>query len=251
MNSQKSGDKNMTFNYLNQEEFNKEIIKSKKYLIGKPMTLIIGIKCVDGVVLAGDRRLKKGDTILNGKKITKLFPNFTFGYSGPIAVRNKFVDVIKKYLELNKPSEDWTKFINYIEDQVAYLNKRYSDRVGQFDVLYCTTNPDGHAKLIHILSKGVEEEREPFDVTGCGTPYALPFLHSTDYQDMDMDKASRLCSFILKLLDNTQLDSDVGGKPQIIKISDNGDIEELSDQKIDSLLRQLDVEEKLKTAIFN
>ncbi len=240
----------MDFNYLNQEEFNNGTVKSKKYLIDDPMTLIIGIKCIDGVVLAGDSRLKNGDTILCGKKIT-ILPNFTFGYSGPIAVKDKFVTVVRKYLEQNKTNEDWTKFVNYIEDQVAYLNNRYGDRVGQFDVLYCTTNPDGHAKLVRVLSKGVEEEREPFDVTGCGAPYALPFLHAIDYQDMNMDRASRLCSFILKLLDNTQLDSDVGGKPQIIKISDNGHIEELSNQKIDNLLRQLDVEEKLKTAIFN
>jgi len=121
-----------------------------------------------------------------------------------------------------------------------------------FEVLYgCKEYPD-RATLYHMYRTGFSTEVSRFDVIGHGQPHALPFLKTLYHPSITMDEMIKLCTFILKLIDEEKIDLSVGGKPQIFKIPDNGDAIELSEDEIDKVIEGVaSPKEKLKKAIFS
>jgi 20S proteasome alpha/beta subunit len=219
--------------------------------INKPMTLIIGVRCQDGVVLAGDRRVMRGTECSEEKKIITPLQDFIVGYSGSTSLMDKFLCSINDYIMAEESSKLWGDFALFLEDSVADLERRYGQRIDtSFDVLYCTKMNTNHANLYHIYNTGISEEMKTFDIIGHGQPHALPFLKAVYYPEITMNKAVRLCAFVLHLIDKCNVDVCVGGKPQIIKIPDSGDPMEISETEIDNLLKQMQVKDKLKAAIF-
>lgn len=244
----------MYLNDLKLGEINKEIIKSNDYLAHNLMTLIIGVRCIDGVVLAGDRRLMRGNELSEEKKITEtIFPSLIVGYSGVTSIMDKFLSNLEKDLVTGKENKTWEDIRHSLEDSVARLRTRYSQRVREysFEVLYCFRMDDDHVNLFRIYDTGIDEERKTFDAIGIGAPHALPFLKAAYDPEITMEKAVWLCTFILQLIDKCNINIYVGGKPQIFKIPDIGDPVEMPDEEIDNLLEQMQVIEKLKAAIFN
>jgi 20S proteasome alpha/beta subunit len=216
------------------------------------MTLIIGIRCRDGVVLIGDRKVVRGTECAEEKKIISKGDDFVIGYSGVTSLMDKFLFNINMYLENPDTSKLWIHFADFLEDAVAGLRERYIQRIEDvsFDVLYCGKMTTNHANLYHIYNGGFSQEIKTFDIIGHGQPYALPFLKAVYYPEIPIDKAIRLGVFILQLIDTCNVDILVGGKPQVFKIPDNGNAEEISETEIDNLLKHMVVKDKLKVAVF-
>jgi 20S proteasome alpha/beta subunit len=220
------------------------------------MTLIIGVRCKDGVVLAGDRKVMRGAECSEEKEIFEVFNNFIVGYSGLTALLDKFMSEINDYLNNNDDST-WGEFVPYLEDSVVDIFERYKDRLAnigsgvELDVLYCAKMTDDHATLCHIPNYGISEEIKSFHIIGCGYPYALPFMKSLYYPEITMDEAIKLCTCILQLIDKFNVNVYVGGIPQIVIIPDNGNPIEFSDTEIDRLLNDTKIVEKLRTAILS
>gem|GEM_PF-1577355 len=253
---------------MNDELFNKSNKKLKKkkikwnrYLIRKPMTLIIGSRCKDGVILAGDRRVLRGTEYSEEKKIIEAFQDFIVGASGISGLMDKFLAGMRRYLESKVDGEElkWKGFECILEDIVYSLFQRYEGRLveGQnteigalyFDVLYGVKEYLDHASLYHMYNNGFSVEVKRFDIIGHGQPHALPFLKKLYYPEITMDKMIKLCVFVLKLIDESNIDLSVGGKPQIWKIPDKGHAFELPDDEINNLLSQ-SATDKLKDIIF-
>lgn len=225
------------------------------------MTLIIGARCIDGVILAGDRRVLRGTEYSEEKKIIQPFKNFVVGASGISGLMDKFLNEMNLYL--NSPHDNqltWREFSYFLEDLATNLFERYNSRLERlqeaevggfaFDTLFGFKEYSDHASLYHMYGNGFSAEVKKFDIIGHGQPHALPFLKTLYRQNITMEEMIKLCVFILKLIDEEKIDLSVGGKPQIYKIPDIGDTIELSEDEIEELLN-ISHTNKLKEIIFS
>lgn len=239
----------------------KQKVKYDRYLIKRPMTLIIGARCKDGIVLAGDRRVLRGTEYSDEKKIVQPFPDFVVGASGISGLMDKFLYEINLYLTSPRKNKlTWRDFSYFLEDLATQLFQRYNSRLEQlqeaemgafaFDALYGFKEYSDHASLYHMYGNGFSVEVKRFDIIGHGQPHALPFLKTLYHSGIMMDEMVKACVFILKLIDEEKIDLSVGGRPQIYKIPDVGDTIELSEDDINNLLKQSHTE-KLRDIIFS
>jgi 20S proteasome alpha/beta subunit len=227
------------------------------------MTLIIGARCKDGVIIAGDRRVLRGTERSEEKKIIQAFPNFVVGASGISGLMDKFLYEIKQYIDApRKEGEEltWRVFSYFLEDLANSLFQKYSSRLEQlqqaemgafaFDALYGVKEYTDHASLYHMYGNGFSVEVKKFDIVGHGQPHALPFLKTIYHSGISMGEMIKLCVFVLKLIDEEDIDLSVGGRPQIYKIPDIGDAVEVSEEEITELLKNAKTK-KLKELIFS
>jgi 20S proteasome alpha/beta subunit len=230
----------------------------------EPLTCIIGARCKDGVIIAGDRRVLRGTEYSEEKKILQPIPtwNFIVGASGISGLMDKFLYEMRVFLaSRGSQGIDWRTFLYALEDIAYMLHQRYEPRLQPaemeiepyyFEVLSGCKEYSEHATLYHMYRTGFSTEVKRFDVIGHGQPHALPFLKTLYHPSITMDEMIKLCVFILKLIDEEKIDLSVGGKPQIFKIPDIGDAIELSENEIDDLLKNVaSPKEKLEKAIFS
>jgi 20S proteasome alpha/beta subunit len=192
--------------------------------------------------------------------MTQPLHNFVLGSSGISGLMDKFLREMNDYLHSPDAKDEvktWKEFSNLLENIASALFDRYRQRLEDdeisydFDVLYCAKTFERHASLYHMYRNGYSNEVKDYDVTGHGEPIAIPFLKSIYHRDLTMAEAIRLCVFILKLINEENIDVSVGGKPQIFIIPDDGDARELSEGEIDNLVNKYMAKNKLENAIFS
>lgn len=190
------------------------------------MTYILGSVCTDGFVLVADRKI-----MLEGGAIhefeDKLFmsvPWMVVGSSGILGLFEKFRTRLTDYLQSTKysgnPSVD--NLTTGIEALTCKLNNDYCEvlRGRDFDVLLgiqATTE----AVLKYVYPSGFAEGVRKYKVIGHGEPYGSFFLKYWWNKNMIMLEVAELGFFIIKLIQDFELDNTVGigqGYPQIVLI---------------------------------
>jgi len=221
----------------------------------KPLTCIIGIRCIDGVVLAGDQRVLRGTEYSNEKKIIQAFPGFVLGASGLVGLMDKFLYQMREWQksdEATKIPYSWWQFLNVLEDITTTLFARYGQRLGaeeeiqvgafDFDVLCGCKEFKDKATIYHLYRNGFAQEVKTFDIIGHGTPHALPFIKTLYNQKRKMQDMAKVAAFTLKLIDEEKIDLTVGGSSQVYLIPDIGDYgseKELTEQETSNLLNNV------------
>lgn len=224
----------------------KSVISPKTYRGKKPVTCIIGMKCVDGVVIAGDRRVLRGAEYSEEPKIFEPFPDFVVGASGVSGLMDKFLYEMNVFLRSEEAKGiDWRGFLYALEDLAFGLFKRYSERLAvdeqievgayYFDVLFGCKPIINEAKLYHLYRNGFSQEIKRFDIIGHGQPHALPFVKPLYNEKRTMSEMVKISAFTLKLIDEAKIDLSVGGEPQIFIIPNEGKAKELSREEINNL----------------
>lgn len=190
------------------------------------MTCIIGMKCADGVVIAGDRRVLRGTEYSEEPKIFEPFENFVVGASGVSGLMDKFLYEMNAFLRSEDAKGiDWRGFVLELEDIAFRLFDKYNERlkVGEqleispyyFDVLFGCKEYATEAKLYHLYRNGFSQEVKRFDIIGHGQPHALPFIKALYNEKRTMSEMTKIAAFTLKLIDEAKIDWSVGGFPQI------------------------------------
>lgn len=225
------------------------------------MTCIIGVRCVDGVVLAGDRRVLRGTEYSNEPKIKQAFSGFVVGASGLSGLMDKFLFQMELYLQSEDAKKElsWWKFLNVLEDIAFSLFTRYGSRLNEdeametsafsFNVLCGCKEYVEKASLYHLYGNGFAQKVNTFDIIGHGTCCALPFIKSLYAKNRTMKEMAKVCAFTLKLIDEANIDVTVGGEPQIFLIPDNGQEKELTQKEIDDLLNLCNPKEMLEALL--
>jgi len=213
------------------------------------MTCIIGIKCVDGVVLAGDKRILRGTEFSDEPKIITPFINYLVGASGLSGIMDKFLYEMNLFLRAPREEGlDWRMFLFGIEDIALNLYRRYENRLDiagsaeigayYFDVLMAYKPYENSAVLSHMYGTGFSTEVKTFDVIGHGRPSALPFIKSLYNENRSMYEMSKVVAFTLMLIDEAKIDLSVGGFPQIFNLPDIGDARELTEVEILDMIKR-------------
>lgn len=188
------------------------------------MTLILGSKCIDGIVLIGDKKMTRtsGSSTYEDKLFQDV-PNVVLGASGVVGLYDKFRTEIFSILQQNpnmKPSE----FISESERLVFELNRKYVERTrGGTIELLVANGKLLTGELQYVSPNGVGEVVRRYQMIGSGEPYAEFFLKKLWRQNMTMREVAILGWAILKIIEENALDEAVGVKeevPQIVFVPD-------------------------------
>ncbi len=194
----------------------------RKYGHGlRDMTYILGSICPDGVVLMGDRKVTLGDGTTHEYE-DKLFmdtPWMIIGSSGTLGLFEKFRERLTGYLATPEYDNSIITLTTKIEKITRELNTDYREVLeGQvFDVLLGIKSTTD-SSLRYILPVGFAEGVRRYKVIGHGEPYGSFFLKRWWHPNMKMLEVAELGFFIIKYIQDFELDNSVGigdGHPQI------------------------------------
>lgn len=197
------------------------------------MTLIIGAKCKDGVIILSDSRVSRGHDLNQYRKIFVPIDGTFIGASGTTGVFIKFLKKVNQKVESGEISS-WDELIDIVEDLVMQLSSRYYRRTGgdPIDVLMALKPSDDKSEIYHITSEGVAEEVFTIMAIGHGEPHASLFLKTMWNSDMTMRQTAVLGSFILTTIHQQGMDSSVDDRIQIGYVPFEGESHEATDEDI-------------------
>jgi 20S proteasome alpha/beta subunit len=207
------------------------------------MTCIIGGKCKDGAVIIGDTKVTYRDhpPIYKDKMFSDCHPVVT-AYAGSQTLYNQFKDfafqefqikltpsqittstsnvqtsgVFYTYTSLapNPNAINYTDYHSRLEHEVKKINQEKSFSVGdEFEVL-TAIQVSGKVKLTHIYPDGTPDEINEYKAIGGSHQYSYVFLKPVYHDDITMEEFARLGYFIIRYLDEYEMDEHVGGQPQ-------------------------------------
>jgi 20S proteasome alpha/beta subunit len=190
------------------------------------MTYILGSKCSDGVALIGDRKitLDGGATHEYEDKLFMVAPWMVVGSSGVSGLFEKFRDRLTEYIRSPNYEPTFNSLTIKIESITRELNTTYRDILqGQvFDVLL-GVNATASTVLQYVHPFGFAEGVRRYKAIGHGEPYGSFFLKQWWRADMKMLDIAELGLFIIKYIEDFELDNTVGigdGFPQVWLIPD-------------------------------
>ncbi len=189
------------------------------------MTLIIGTRCRDGIVLAADRRrLARYEKGPDTNKLFKLACGVALAGAGDDAVLNEarlFID--RRVREFESESSPVTLFdiVEITSGVVNELVSYYKDRVEEpfgYVLAGLENMSNGVAKLYTVFSAGFSDV--PWACLGSGSSYARPLVELLLADgDLPTEKAANTMPTLFTLVSNVQ--TTVGGGVDICIVKDN------------------------------
>lgn len=187
------------------------------------MTLIIGWRAREGVVIAADSKEIRGGEPSFGNKIFEK-AGVAIAAEGLTGIRDDFLLLLDYEIARVKGFGTLYEVKVVVEDIVANLSTRYSDRIKQelpVGVLLGGLERlnDGKAQLYYVHGVGYGEAVE-FMVTGSGGPYATALAKFLYDRKLDLEESAYRAAFIISWV-SEKVDVGVGGTPNVAMIHDN------------------------------
>ena len=200
------------------------------------MTLIVGSRCHDGIILAADRRrLARYEKGPETGKLFKLDCKVVIAGAGDDAVLNEariFVERRVKELQSQSPN---MKLFDVVEITCSVVNELvgyYRDKVEEpfgYVLAGLENLTGGSAKLYTIFGAGLSEV--PWACVGSGSSYARPLVELLLAQgDLPTKESTRAMPTLFSLVSNVQ--TTVGGGVDICIVKDGkgaGEIQHFGD----------------------
>jgi 20S proteasome alpha/beta subunit len=205
------------------------------------MTLILGARCIDGVVLAADRKFTGTDTIggihttYNNSKITGELDGISTGFSGDVGTFQLFTISLRNHVNNTRDGLSFDATILRVSEiqrgfYDRYENYRYKVLMGVASK-YSSVH---RSSLYYFESDGRCLPKSEPKAIGSGSPYAYYFLKRYWHENQTtMTQFAQLSDFIIRYISHPELtlDDAVGldnqdnqyQYPQIVYIPDNPD----------------------------
>ena len=201
------------------------------------MTLIIGARCKDGVVLVADKKVTEGNTSIAQDKITILpfgvavsgaghtdfFDKFSIKLKNYLIQRSAEIEQLKAKKEIPKDSPLYSyidEFITDCETLIVKLREDYREVEPQLHLLMSLRNENNSELHFIAMDSGVDSIRKTFKTIGSGSPYADFFLRELWNPNLTMEEMAKIGTFIIDYVSDKKLDEAVGYGVQIVKIPD-------------------------------
>jgi 20S proteasome alpha/beta subunit len=202
------------------------------------MTLILGARCHDGVVLVADTKFTINDGsnhIHDREKITGEINGVLSAFSGSRRIfesfRVEFRDFVSSYSGPIKDGIPMDKILKQVSDIMNDLSRKFGNFRDSFDVLLGISGthfPDEKSKLRYFFRDGGHEPVKQYRAIGIGFPHATYYLKRYYHEEMNMNDFAQLADFIIRYTshDRYTVEVDVGldptfPYPQIIYIPDD------------------------------
>lgn len=239
---EKSAKQQVNFNeYLQFKKRKKGFYHYKPFK--KDMTYILGARCKDGVVLVGDTKITAGGgtDYTYEKKITFPLSNIVMASAGIGGLSREFQNrVITAVIRMEKEriEEGQKKYFPPITTEqefsvlVSKVIRDMHDDYGEDSYLIhsnlmilCALRIGSPiSQLTTFTGYGFPEPVNDIRAIGHGEPYGSVFIKKVWNNNMSMEQVARLGLFIIKFIDDNELDSSVGFKkeclPQVVIIPD-------------------------------
>jgi 20S proteasome alpha/beta subunit len=205
------------------------------------MTLMMGARCIDGVVLVADRKInsrEESDPIY-GNKITGEITEVLTGFSGDRGTFELFRNCLRRYAkeidEQIKRGSNKEINIDEIIWHIHEIKMGFRNKPGRykFELMVGISSKyftNRKSTLNYFYDDGGFIPVDKCKAIGEGKIHALYYLQRYYYKNMTMRRFAQLGDFIIRYIDNEQyrLDNTVGldpkyPYPQIIYIPDDPD----------------------------
>ncbi len=200
----------------------------------KSGTTILGIVCKDGVIMASDRQITAGQSLVIGKnylKTIQITDYLLLSFSGNVSDAQRVVKILPaelKLKELRSKSRPTVKQAANLLASLLYSGARQGGMV--VGNLIAGFNEDGTAELYTIEPAGSVLRVEDYDANfGSGMPYVLGLLERQYKKGLSVKEGVELAKEALK--SSTQRDTGSGYGIDIFTITKDG-INKVVDQEI-------------------
>ena len=193
------------------------------------MTLIIGARCRDGIILAADRRrLARYEKGPETEKLFKLDCGVLLAGAGDDAVLNEARLFIERRTHELASQSSAVKLFDIVEITMSVVNELvglYRDKVEEpfgFVLAGLENINSGNVKLYTIFGAGLSDV--PWACLGSGSSYARPLVELLLAQgDISTGEAVKLMPVLFTLVSNVQMT--VGGGVDLCIARDNHGLE--------------------------
>jgi 20S proteasome alpha/beta subunit len=187
------------------------------------VTLIIGIRCRDGVVIGSDRKVIRGGEAEYSNKVF-VINNVALAVEGLTGIRDDFLYLLNIELERRRGVDSLYEMKVIAEDIVASLAERYRERIREespIGVLMAGREQltQGRAMLYYIHGVGYGESVEML-CSGHGGPYATTLAKFLLDKNLDCNENARRAAFIISWVAE-DVDITVGGDPEVAIVLDS------------------------------
>tara|TARA_Y100000310_G_scaffold345528_1_gene466034 strand:- start:4749 stop:5408 length:660 start_codon:yes stop_codon:yes gene_type:complete len=219
---------------MNSEDLSKSMLKSG--------TSLVGIVCTDGVVLAADRRVTAGGSLIVNKNFEKIFPvrdNLLTAFTGSVSDAQYVLRIVAAELKLKelKSRRDATvKESASLLANLIFRNIRTPSMIpAMVGSLIAGIDPNGKAKLFTIEPAGSVSEVEEYDANfSSGMPYILGVLERSWKKEINTKQGVQLAVECLKA--STQRDTASGNGIDVYTLNKDG-IKKVLEQEIEAVLK--------------
>ena len=186
------------------------------------MTLIIGSRCYDGVILAADQKVIRGGEVDYQRKIFES-DGLLLAFEGLTGLVTDFLTLLdgERFQSGEFDSLYQAKLV--MEDIVKGFSDRYAERLeGSVpfgaSIAGLREIDDGPADLYHIYPGGYGESVQ-FRCSGNGAPYAYSIATHLMSRDNSCYVNAARAAFVISWV--ASVDHTVGGTPQVAILRDN------------------------------
>jgi proteasome beta subunit len=201
-------------------------------------TTTIGIKCVDGIILASDRRAVAGYYVAHKhtKKIYQLTDYIATTIAGVVADAQKLIDYMIAECNLYQLSQQKPIPVKAAANLYAYylFNRRWFPFLTQTIV----GGVDSSGSNIYTLDAvGSLIEENTVCATGSGTPFALGVLEDAYFEKITIKEAIPLAIHAVR----TSIERDIGSGNgiDVVYINKEKGYNEISEQVISTELKKI------------
>jgi len=197
--------------------------------IKKTGTLIIGVRCRDGIVIGSDRKIVRGGETEYSNKIFEfdIGGKILFAAEGLTGIRDDFFLLLNYEIRRRRGVDTLYEVKIIVEDIISELTERYKDRIREpypIGVLMGGLEKisEGKAVLYYIYSQGYGEQ-VGFRCTGHGGDYGYSlakFLYGPHLApELTVEEVARRVAFTISWVAE-DVDTTVGGGIDIFMIKD-------------------------------
>jgi 20S proteasome alpha/beta subunit len=188
------------------------------------LTLIIGARCVDGIVIGSDRKIQRGGETSYENKIFEfdVGGKILFAAEGLTGIRDDFFYLLESAITSRRVIDTLYEVKLLVEDIIANLSERYGERVrdpSPVGVLMGGLEQlKGGSAIVYYIHGVGYGEQVSFRCSGHGGQYAYSiakFLCGPNIcENLDTNEVARRIAYIISWV-SEDVDSTVGGLPSI------------------------------------
>jgi proteasome beta subunit len=212
------------------EDFKKSVLKTG--------TSIVGIVCKDGVIMAGDRQVTLGGSIIIGKnfrKVEKLNNYLVVSSTGMVSdaqVQSKIINAQLRLKELKTKQRPTVRESASLIAMNTFQNIRQPSMIPSIvGMLVAGFNEDGTTELYTVDMSGGIYKVEDYDANfGSGMPYMLGLLERIYKKNINVEDGVKLAVECIK--SSTQRDTGSGFGIDVFTITKEG-IKQVVEQDIE------------------
>jgi len=190
------------------------------------MTLIIGIRCKDGIVIGSDRKVLRGGEVEYSNKVYEM-NNIAYAVEGLTGIADDFNYLLNLEIKKRRGVDTLYELKVIAEDIIWELTARYTERISQpagvspIGILMggLENINSGKASLYYIHGEGYGEATK-FICSGHGGPYATTLAKFLLKEELSCEENAKRVAFVIAYVAE-DIDTTVGGDPMVAIIKDS------------------------------